>query len=100
MAYLADGATLVIVDRNGQLHWWDALSGRKLTTAWPAHAAASWRIAVHPDRVRFATTGDDGMVHLWDSLSVPRACEIAGQAFDDVRRQQYLGPGESSLACD
>ncbi len=100
VAYLADGATLVIVDRNGQLHWWDALSGRKLTAAWPAHAAASWRIAVHPDGVRFATTGDDGKVHLWDSLSVVRACEIAGQAFDDVRRQQYLGPGESSLACD
>ncbi len=100
LAYLADGVTLVAVDRGGRLHWWDAESGRKLTAAWPAHAAASWRITVHPDGVRFATTGDDGKVRLWDPLSVARACEMARQAFDEVRRQQYLGPGEASLACD
>ena len=92
--YLADGVTLVAADRSGQLHLWDAQSGRSLVEAWQAHAGSAWRIAVHPDGQRFVTTGDDGRVKIWDQLSVARACEIGAPAFDARRRNQYLGEGE------
>jgi WD40 repeat protein len=100
VVYLADGVTLVAVDRSGNLHLWDARSGRRLTEPWPAHEGASWRIALHPDGKQFSTSGDDGRVKLWDELSVARACEIGGLAFDETRRQQYLGDAERSVACD
>ena len=100
IVYLDDGVTLVAVDRSGNLHLWDARSGRRLTEPWPAHTGASWRIALHPDGRQFSTTGDDGRVKLWDELSVARACEIGGLAFDETRRRQYLGEAELSVACD
>ncbi|GAB4224971.1 MAG: hypothetical protein Tsb0032_30500 [Kiloniellaceae bacterium] len=100
VAFLGDGVTLAAVDRRGGLHLWDTESGRRLIETWQAHRAASWRIAVHPDGTRFATSGDDGRVQLWDSFSTARACEIAGAAFDSVLRRQYLGKEERSLACD
>ena len=100
VVFLADGVTLVASDRSGHLHWWDAASGRKLTKPLQGHTKASWRIALHPDGESFATTGDDGKVKIWDQLSRARTCEIAGVAFDAVRRNQYLGKGEHSMACD
>jgi WD40 repeat protein len=99
VAYLGDSATIVAVDRSGQLHLWDIQTARNLTQAWQGHSAASWRIAVHPDGERFATTGDDGHIMIWDALSVSRACEIGGSAFDSIRRSQYLGEGEPAMAC-
>ena len=74
-------------------------TGRRLAAPWPAHSRVSWRIAVHPDGKRFATAGGDGQVKVWDKLSVARAREIGGPAFDAVRRRQYLGEGEHSVAC-
>lgn len=100
LSYLNDGVTLVVVDRSGMLHWWDAQTGRRLSDAWPAHPGTSWRLALHPDGERFATAGDDGKVRIWDELSIDRACKIGKLAFDTVRRRQYLGQGERSLACD
>ncbi|HTO82027.1 MAG TPA: hypothetical protein VMQ73_07325, partial [Methylomirabilota bacterium] len=100
VAFLGDGATLVVVDRSGKLHLWDARTGRQLVEAWQGHAGPSWRIAVHPDGERFATTGDDGTVTVWEPLSVARACEIGGLAFDSVRRSQYLGEGERAVVCN
>ena len=97
---MSDGVTLVVVDRSGMLHWWDAQTGRRLSEAWSAHAGASWRLAVHPDGERFATSGDDGKVRVWDDISVDRACEIGQRALDDVRRRQYLGQGEHTVACE
>ena len=100
VAWLADGVTLAAVDRSGNLHLWDVDSGRRLSTPWPAHTGTSWRIALHPDGRQFGTSGDDGRVKLWDELSVTRACEIGGHAFDETRRRQYLGETERSVACD
>jgi WD40 repeat protein len=76
LSYLADGVTLVVVDRSGMLHWWDTQTGRRLSDAWPAHPGTSWRLAVHPDGERFAMAGDDGKVKIWDELSIDRACKI------------------------
>jgi WD40 repeat protein/serine/threonine protein kinase len=99
VAYLRDGATIAAVDRSGEIHLWDIQTARSLTETWPGHSAASWRIALHPDGRRFATTGDDGRVVIWDLLSVARACEIGGSALDSIRRNQYLGEGEPVMAC-
>jgi WD40 repeat protein len=89
----------VAVDRSGQLHLWDTVTARRLADTWQGHSAASWRVAVHSDGGRFATSGDDGRVMIWDVLSVPRACEIGGSALDPIRRGQYLGEDEAAVAC-
>ena len=99
VAWLGDGVTLAAVDRSGNIHLWDVTSGRRLSNPWPAHAGASWRIALHPDGRQFGTSGDDGQVKLWNELSVARACEIGGYAFDETQRRQYLGNTERSVAC-
>jgi WD40 repeat protein len=98
--YLADGVTLVAIDRGGRLHWWDVQTGRRLTEPWQAHAGASWRIAAHPDGLKFATAGDDGRVNVWDDLDVDAACAISAVALDGARRRQYLGEAGRSVACD
>ncbi len=100
VAFLADGVTLVAADRSGGLHLWDVETGRRLSDGRQAHSQVIWRIAVHPDGERFATAGGDGQVRIWEELSRARACEIAGPAFDAVRRRQYLGEGERSMACE
>jgi WD40 repeat protein len=100
LAFLADGVTLVVVDRRGNLHLWDVPTARRLGEIQVGHQSASWRIAVHVDGQRFATAGDDGRVRLWDELSIARACEISQAAFDSLLRAQYLGAGVPSEACD
>mgnify|MGYP000545085843 CR=1 FL=1 len=99
LAFLADGVTLVVTDRKGGLHVWDTPTARRLAPRQVGHQGTSWRVDVHPDGQRFATAGDDGAVRLWDGLSVRRACQIAGPAFDMALRAQYLGAGELSQAC-
>ena len=100
LAYLSDGVTLVVVDRQGMIHWWDTETGRRLYDPWPAHQGTSWRMAHHPDGQRVATAGDDGKIRIWNQLSIPHACEIAKDAFDRVRHDQYLGKNTPSVACD
>lgn len=99
LAFLGDGATLIVVDRSGELHWWDLATQRRLADVWQGHGSASWRLAVHPDGERFASAGDDGVVRVWDELSVAHACAIASATFDAARRRQYLGQDEPVIAC-
>jgi WD40 repeat protein len=97
VAYLGDGVTLIAVDRGGMLHWWDVPTGRPLTDAWRAHSGAIWRLAVHPDGLRFATAGDDGQVKVWSELSVSEAFRISSVAIDAARHRQYFGDDGASL---
>jgi WD40 repeat protein len=99
VAFSEDGATVIVVDRRGGLHFWDVVTGRKLAQPWPAHAGASWRVTMQPNGNGFVTAGDDGLVKTWDVFSTRRACEIGLEAFDDARRKEYLGGSESILKC-
>ena len=98
LAFLSDGVTLAVTDRRGQLHLWDFAGGRRLHPPIDAHARTSWRVAVTEDG-RFATTGDDGVVHLWDVLHIGSACSIGAPSFDSVRQDQYFGTDDKTLAC-
>jgi len=98
-AFLGDGATLVVSDRRGSIHWWDIGTGRRLAAPWRGHKKAIWRMALHPDGNRFATAGDDGKVWMWDTLSIARACEIGLPGFDAGQKNQYLGKDHIMQAC-
>ncbi len=100
VTYLADGVTLVVTDRRGKLHFWDTVTGRRLTETWQGHDDTIWRITVNADGTRFATASDDGLVKVWDEFNIRRACDIGLPAFDETRRRQYLGEAEKSVACD
>lgn len=99
IAFLEDGASLAVVDRTGQLHLWDVKTERRLSKPVRAHNKASWRLAVHPDGVQFATSGDDGNAKLWNIFSRSEACRMAGNALDDLRQLQYLGETEKAVSC-
>lgn len=97
--FLGDNATLVASDRRGGLHFWDLTYERSIGKILPAHDAAIWRLAAHPDGQSFASSGDDGIVHVWDVLSTQRACELSDGALGPQRRAQYLGGAGAPDAC-
>ncbi len=99
-AFLGDGTTLVVSDRRGSIHWWDIRTARRLAAPWRGHRKAIWRMALHPDGVRFATAGDDGKLWIWDTLNVQRACEIGYLGFDAGQKNQYLGDDYLMRACN
>ncbi|WP_170330789.1 WD40 repeat domain-containing serine/threonine protein kinase [Ruegeria arenilitoris] len=99
IAFLADEATLVATDRSGELHWWDTAVNRRLMPVQKVHAGPSWRIALAPDGQSFATTGEDGLTRIWDSLDLEKACSLGSPAFDKERRNQYLGSEEPTTSC-
>jgi WD40 repeat protein len=98
--FLGDGKTLVVTDRSGMIHWWDIDSRRRLSAPWRGHRKSIWRMDLHPDRVRFATAGDDGSVKVWSALDVGHACAIGNPGFDTLQRQQYFGAEHRLLACE
>lgn len=99
-AFLDDGTTLVVSDRQGSIHWWDIRTGRRLAAPWRGHKKAIWRLALHPDGIRFATAGDDGKVWIWDTLTIKRACEIGYLGFDVGQKSQFLGDDYSMQVCN
>lgn len=98
-AYSGDGASIIAIDRRGALHFWDISTGRLLIQPLPAHVGASWPIVMFPDGQRFVTSGDDGLVKVWNTLSVGDACKISVEAFDDARRKEYLGDNSGTTGC-
>src|SRR5262245_15302019 len=64
VAYVTLGATAA-GEQTGTLQWLDLTTGRAhdvIDTGHPDVGASAWR----PDGRRFATTGDDGVVRVWD----------------------------------
>ncbi len=100
VAFLADEATLVAIDRSGELHWWDMAANRRLMPVQKIHAAPSWRIAPAPDGQSFATTSEEGVVRIWNRLSLGIACALGSPTFDKGRRIQYLGSKEPTTSCE
>ncbi len=98
--FLGDGKTLVVTDRDGMIHWWDIDSRRRLSAPWRGHRKSIWRMALHPDKVHFATAADDGEVKVWSALDVEHACAIGNPGFDSMQRQQYFGDEHRLLACE
>ena len=97
--FLGDNATLVASDRRGGLHFWDLPYERSVGKILTAHKSAIWRLALHPDGQRFASSGDDGAVRVWDVLSTQRACALSAGALGPLRRAQYLGGAGAQDAC-
>jgi WD40 repeat protein/serine/threonine protein kinase/tetratricopeptide (TPR) repeat protein len=61
----ATGRRFVTGDALGKLTWWDLDTLEKLTEI-PAHAGPLNRVRYRPDGGQCASTGDDGLVRLWD----------------------------------
>ncbi|NRB17484.1 MAG: protein kinase [Rhodobacteraceae bacterium] len=96
---LGDGATLVASDRRGGLHIWDMTYGKLVGNIPNAHTASIWRLAAHPDGQKFASSGDDGVVRVWDVLSTQAACELSKGVLGLQQRAQYLGATDAIDAC-
>ena len=80
VAYSPDGSALVLGDEFGQIHWVD-LEGEPIRPPFFAHGSAPLDLAFRPagaryahilnitfspDGNRYATTGSDGLLKLWD----------------------------------
>ena len=98
-AFLSDAVSLASIDRQGQLHFWDLMTGRRLSNPIRAHRGASWRISASAMNNAFVTSGDDRTIRVWDILSEFRACEIGAPGFDAPRKIEYFGEGEHRLTC-
>jgi hypothetical protein len=65
VAFTPDGHQLLSGDRDGTVHRWDALSGRRTATASGTHAPVG-DLVFSPDGVTIATIGPDGTARLWN----------------------------------
>ncbi|WP_171233334.1 protein kinase [Ruegeria sp. HKCCA4812] len=97
--FLDDGASLVAADRSGSLHIWDLSFGKLIGRISDAHAGPIWRLAAHPDGQTFASSGDDGVVRIWEVLSTEAACKLSSGVLGPQQREQYLGAAHNDDIC-
>jgi WD40 repeat protein len=92
----ASGDTIAVVTRGGELHLVDWKQGVNLATSQiVAHPdAESFRLVFDSTGSKFATTGTDGVLRVWDLLSSEAACSAAGRRLDPVRDAEILGGAE------
>lgn len=88
-----EGDTIAVMSRSGELRIVDWMSGANLTAAAIiAHPdAKSFALAFAPDGARFATTGTDGVVRMWNVLSTDVACSVAGRRLEVTLDGNILG---------
>jgi WD40 repeat protein/serine/threonine protein kinase len=85
VGFTHDGTSLAVLNRSGDLHLVDWDRGENLSAQpIPAHSGDvnSWDLDFTPDGETFATVGPDGLVKVWDLLSVDAACAAAGRSLD------------------
>jgi WD40 repeat protein len=91
-----EGDTIAVMSRSGELRLVDWMSGVNLTAAAiRAHPdAESFALAFDPDGLRFATTGTDGVVRMWNVLSMEVACDVAGRRLEVALDGNILGDAD------
>ena len=91
-----EGDTIAVLSRSGELRIVDWMSGVNLTAAAViAHPdEKSFALAFAPDGSRFATTGTDGVVRVWNVLSTDVACDVAGRRLDVALDANILGDAD------
>lgn len=65
VAFSPNGKLLATGDTNGELHLWDAMSGKK-QLACKGHTSWTWAVTFSPDGRWLATASDDSFVKIWD----------------------------------
>ncbi len=94
-----DGKTLVTSTRDGKIRLWDTASMTQIGSPLAQHKKSIWQLAWLKDSQHFISSGMDGDIHLWNILSIPKACELAKDAFDQSQIARYIGKDASLKAC-
>ncbi len=91
-----EGDTIAVMSREGELRIVDWATGVNLSAAAiSAHPGEkSWALAFAPDGSRFATTGTDGVMRVWNVLSTDVACDVAGRRLEVALDGNILGDAD------
>lgn len=65
VAFIADGTRVVSAGKGGTIRFWDASTGRQLSSL-DGHEGQVFGLAVSPDGSRIASAGADKVVKVWD----------------------------------
>ncbi|WP_416670725.1 NB-ARC domain-containing protein [Egbenema bharatensis] len=65
VAFSPDGTYVATGDTNGDIHLWDAKSGKKRMGC-KGHTSWVWSIAFSPNNQWLASASDDGLIKLWE----------------------------------
>lgn len=65
VTFSPDGTYIATGDTNGEIHLWDAVSGKKQLVC-RGHTSWVWAVRFSPDGRCLATASDDGFVKLWE----------------------------------
>jgi WD40 repeat protein/serine/threonine protein kinase len=68
VAFSPDGQLLASADHDGQVAWWDTMTGEMAGVCRGHKGEANW-VCFSPDGCQLASAGDDGTVRLWDVAS-------------------------------
>lgn len=94
-----DGSTLVTSTRDGKIRLWDIASMTQIGEPLALHRKAVWQLAWLADNQQFVSVSIEGDVRRWNVLSIPLACALGRQAFDQAQITRYLGEDATLSAC-
>lgn len=97
--YSPDGKTLLTSTRDGKLRLWDMASMNQIGEPLLQHKKSVWQVEWLLDSQHFISAGMDGDLFVWNILSIPKACFLAKDAFDQSQIARFLGKDASLRAC-